>query len=243
MTIGLHLVLVFFLFVLPYVARRNTTTPMHAVDIAVAPLPAPRPPKTQKPQPPKPPTPEPEVETPVKEKPEPAKVPPSGPVPKMKRDQKEKPSPLAKKKKLSKKAAPKKSSKKKAKTSQKTLDDVIKTSKSSKGRKKASMTADQRHYLVESIKQQFSECWSTPQRVRDAKGLVVAILLRFDSTGRVISAKLLPRKSTAKHPDFAIASASAMRAVHHPSCNPLTLPPEYYQDWKEIVMTFSTDNL
>jgi hypothetical protein len=39
-------------------------------------------------------------------------------------------------------------------------------------------------------------------------------------------------------PFFRAAADSAVRAVEDPSCNPLELPPDKYEQWKVIIFTF-----
>lgn len=187
------------------------------------------------------------VESDLEPQEEKAKITPTPPPIKMK--------PVAEKKNLvklkppmkKKKTKPKPTRKKtKEKKRKKTVDDLLKGVKGGgkKGQSSAvGLSLDARAQLVESVRQQIMGCWSVPQRLRDAKGVTVAILLKLDKTGKVLSAHVMRDKSTVRHRDFQLVADTALRAVHHPSCSPLVLPASSYEDWKETIMYFSTDDL
>ena len=61
--------------------------------------------------------------------------------------------------------------------------------------------------------------------------------LQKDAT--VYEAKIVNAHRMQQDPLFRAAAESARRAVLDPQCNPFPLPPEKYQQWKNIELTFN----
>jgi len=163
----------------------------------------------------------------------------------------------------SKKVAPPKkvvSSKKipKKKVLQKTLDDVLNESHAKALKKKTDIPLkannqkltyqnlsegqkqEERLKLVQAIKSQLVSFWNMgSQQVREAEGVVVTVLLCLNQDGYIQSARTLNNESTTQHPDFKQVEKSVYRIFDNPEAQPLHLPKETYEEWKETKVYFS----
>lgn len=89
---------------------------------------------------------------------------------------------------------------------------------------------------LDLIRKQIEPCWNVPAGARYAEDLVVTVEVELDQTGEVRSAIISDRARADRDPAYRTAAESARRAVW--SCSPLKLPPEKYEDWKKITLTF-----
>lgn len=93
----------------------------------------------------------------------------------------------------------------------------------------------------DAIKNAFIPCWSPPAGAKDAANLIVVLRAQYNTTtGALIDAKLDSSLSGryGSDPFFRAAADSAMRAVKHPRCNPLKLPPALYPKLRDTKLTF-----
>ncbi len=93
---------------------------------------------------------------------------------------------------------------------------------------------------LDAIRSQIAKCWSVPAGAKDAHELRVTLRVQLTQDGSVIQVALAD-ESVARYGSgdtfFRAAADSAMRAVRQ--CSPLkNLPPEKYQTWRDIIMTF-----
>lgn len=95
---------------------------------------------------------------------------------------------------------------------------------------------------IDVVKQQIEHCWSPSAAAKEAHDLIVDITAEVAEDGRVVSAQIT---STARmgDPFYRAAAESALRAVLNPQCSPLKLPPEKYQQWKILNLTFNPKDL
>ena len=93
---------------------------------------------------------------------------------------------------------------------------------------------------LDAIRSQIAKCWSVPAGAKNAENLQVTLRVQLQQDGTVITVELadesVPRYGSGDT-FFRAAADSALRAVRQ--CSPLkNLPPEKYQTWKDIIMTF-----
>ncbi|MCB9945165.1 MAG: hypothetical protein H6851_16285 [Geminicoccaceae bacterium] len=88
---------------------------------------------------------------------------------------------------------------------------------------------------IGAIKQQVERCWNVPIGVRDIENMQVTLRIQMTIEGDVTSVNIEDQRRLAQDSGFRIVAESAQRAVL--SCK-LTLPPEKYALWRDIVMTF-----
>jgi outer membrane biosynthesis protein TonB len=95
---------------------------------------------------------------------------------------------------------------------------------------------------IDLVKQQIQRCWSPSAAAKEAHDLIVDITAEVSPDGRVLTAQIT---STARmgDPFYRAAAQSALRAVLNPQCGPLKLPPEKYEQWKTLNLTFDPRNL
>jgi hypothetical protein len=209
------------------------------------------PPKKEEPKPqPKPePKPAPEPEKP-EPKPEP-KAEPIAPAPT------EKPKPPTPPKKVPEKKAPeKKPEKKKVNTFdsvlknleeiEKTVPDAVKDDKAddSKLDQQVGEIGDTLTISeLDAIRRQLTLCWHPPAGAKGAQDMpIIPVRLFLNIDGSVREARLV-EKGQMGDAFYRAVAESALRAVKDPQCNPLKLPPEKYETWKDMTINFNPKDL
>lgn len=94
----------------------------------------------------------------------------------------------------------------------------------------------------DAIASQLRQCWmiGATAGAKDAATLVARVKIEFQPDGQVIRAYLAPDQMGRYNSDsfFRAAADSALRAVH--KCSPLkNLPPDKYNSWRQMEMTFN----
>ena len=96
------------------------------------------------------------------------------------------------------------------------------------------LSISQQQMIVGMIRDQISPCWNPPVGASGAEALSVLVHFALNEDGSLASN---PRAVNASSgPAFRAAVDSASRAVVR--CSPLHLPPQYYQTWKEVTISF-----
>jgi len=70
----------------------------------------------------------------------------------------------------------------------------------------------------------------------------VEITAKVGIDGRVLAARVTSTDRM-RDPVYRAVAESALRAVLDPNCSPLKLPPEKYDQWKTLLLTFSVKDL
>ncbi len=92
---------------------------------------------------------------------------------------------------------------------------------------------------VDLIRETIRPCWHFPAGLKDADKLVVDIKMELDHDGYVKTANVVDKSRMASDPGFRTAAESALRAVLDPVCNPLPLPKDKYNEWKDLELSFN----
>ncbi|MBT6140153.1 MAG: energy transducer TonB [Rhodospirillaceae bacterium] len=92
---------------------------------------------------------------------------------------------------------------------------------------------------IDAVRRQISQCWNIPAGAKDAQDLVVDIQVEMNPDASVRSAKVVDGARMNGDQFFRTAAESAMRAVLNPRCNPLRLPLDKYQTWKNFTIGFN----
>lgn len=95
---------------------------------------------------------------------------------------------------------------------------------------------------IDAVRQQISRCWNLPSGARDAQDLVVTIRATVAPDGTVTSA-VIDDRSKMGDPFFRAAAESAQRAMLNPACQPLKLPPQKYEQWKNLRLNFNPKDM
>lgn len=96
---------------------------------------------------------------------------------------------------------------------------------------------------ADALRRQLSQCWSIQAGARYAEDLIVEVRLMVNRDRTVRSATIVDQGRYNRDAFFRAAADSALRAVRSPMCNPLHLPPDKYDMWKDIVATFDPRDL
>ena len=96
---------------------------------------------------------------------------------------------------------------------------------------------------LDAIRRQIEACWSIPAGARDAENLIVDISVVMNPDGTVQRAEIVDRSRLTGDPFYRAAAESALRAVLHPRCSPLRLPPQKYQQWRRFTLSFNPKEL
>lgn len=96
---------------------------------------------------------------------------------------------------------------------------------------------------IDAVRAQIARCWNIPAGARDAENLVVELSLRMNPDGTVRDARIVDEARARRDPFFRAAADSAVRAVFNPSCTPLLLPPDKYDIWRDLNLTFNPKEL
>ena len=97
------------------------------------------------------------------------------------------------------------------------------------------MTANE----IDAFRSRLMRCWNVIGQPPDPPEFVARITIRLNSDGSLATA---PQMIEAGSSSFARSAAdSALRAVVR--CAPYTLPPEKYETWKEITVSFRSDDM
>lgn len=90
----------------------------------------------------------------------------------------------------------------------------------------------------DALRHQLARCWSIQVGARYAENLVVEVKLVMNPDRTVRNATILDKHRYNRDSFFKAAADSALRAIRSPLCTPLDLPPDKYDMWKDIVVTF-----
>jgi len=150
---------------------------------------------------------------------------------------------LRKNKASDKNKKPDPKAKKSAKSS---LDDLLKEVNDESGEEGAPaetvgevVTATQ----IDAIRQKIRKCWFVPAGLKGAKDMVVDIKMEIGRDGTVTKADIVDKGRMAQDSGFRTAAENARRAVLDPQCNPLPLPADKYDQWKDLEMSFNPKDM
>lgn len=234
--------------------KRAAPPPPPKPQVAAKPEPEPEPSAVPVPKPksePKPdpkPEPEPKVEKPPEPKPKPAKT---KPLPRPKAKPKPPPqhdfaSVLKTVEKLKKQQPVKRETappKKKDTSSFEQIAEALKKRQPAPRRKplaaQDSLSSREVNALRDLIRRHIEPCWNIPAGARDAENMVVEIRATLTPDGRVQTARIVDRARAQSDGFYRSMAESAVRAILNPSCQPLPLPLDKYNDWRDLVFSFN----
>ena len=98
----------------------------------------------------------------------------------------------------------------------------------------ANLTASE----TDAVTRQLNGCMSWPAADKDLRGLQFDVEIVVNPDRTVASARVVDQ-GRMSDPVFAAAARAALRAVRMQQCTPLDLPPDKYQAWQDMTVTFS----
>lgn len=96
---------------------------------------------------------------------------------------------------------------------------------------------------IDAVRRQIEPCWNVQLGARNPEELVVEITVHMNRNGTVRKAYVVDRDRMVSDRFYRAAAESAMRAVQNDKCSPLKLPPDKYDRWKEITLTFDPSKM
>ncbi len=102
----------------------------------------------------------------------------------------------------------------------------------------APMAAQMTISELDSVRQQLSQCWNMMAGTKYAENLSVEITMFMNPDRTVRDARVVDQGRYNRDTYFRAAADSALRAIFNPHCNPMTLPPDKYDQWKEMTINF-----
>lgn len=90
-----------------------------------------------------------------------------------------------------------------------------------------------------ALNRQFGECWNLMAGARYAEDIVVKIRLVINPDRTVQSARIADQWRYNQDSFYKAAADTALRAVRHPNCKVLDLPPDKYELWKDMIFNFN----
>ena len=88
------------------------------------------------------------------------------------------------------------------------------------------------------LRRQIQQCWNMPIGAPNPETLIVEVLITVRPDRTVQSAEIVDQARMGRDPFFRAAAEAAIRALYHPRCTPLMLPPDKYESWKNIRFNF-----
>ena len=96
---------------------------------------------------------------------------------------------------------------------------------------------------INALTQQLAGCWSLLPGAAQAETLAVRLTITVNRDRTVRNVMVEDRGRYQNDPFFRAAADNAMRAIKHPNCTPLDLPPEKYNMWKEMTLNFDPQKM
>lgn len=91
---------------------------------------------------------------------------------------------------------------------------------------------------LNAFQRQLSNCWSILPGAAKAETLAVNLTINVNRDRTVRDVQITDKARYQSDPFFRAAADNAIRAIQHPDCTPLDLPPNKYTMWKEITLNF-----
>lgn len=86
--------------------------------------------------------------------------------------------------------------------------------------------------------EQLYKCWQAKTGARFTEDAIVKIRISVSPERKILSAIVIDQWRYSQDSYFRAAADQAVRALHSPQCEILNLPPNKYDDWKDIIVTY-----
>lgn len=95
----------------------------------------------------------------------------------------------------------------------------------------------------DALRHQLETCWNVPFGAKDAENLRVEVFMVINPDRTLREARIVDVSRYNSDSFFRAAADSAMRAVRNPLCSPFQLPPDKYDTWKTVTVTFDPSQM
>ena len=96
---------------------------------------------------------------------------------------------------------------------------------------------------MDALRGQLEACWNIPIGAKEAEDLNIEILMTIGPDRILREAHVVDSARYNNDSFFRAAADSALRAVRSPLCSPFELPPDKYNQWKEITVNFNPSEM
>ena len=96
---------------------------------------------------------------------------------------------------------------------------------------------------TDALRQQLEGCWNVPYGAKDAENTTVDIFMVINQDRTLQIARIVDTSRYNSDSFFRAMADSAIRAVRNPNCSPFDLPPDKYEAWREITVTFDPSQM
>jgi hypothetical protein len=91
---------------------------------------------------------------------------------------------------------------------------------------------------MDALRQQLESCWNIPVGAKDAENMTVEIFMVINQDRTLQSARVVDQGRYNGDSFYQAMADSALRAVRSPNCSPFDVPPDKYDAWKTVTVTF-----
>ena len=96
---------------------------------------------------------------------------------------------------------------------------------------------------IDSVKAQLAGCWNVLSGAQYAENLIVQVKLHMNPDRTVRKATIVDKARYNRDSFYRAAADSALRALRNPSCSPLKLPADKYDEWKTTIINFDPSEM
>jgi len=95
----------------------------------------------------------------------------------------------------------------------------------------------------DALRSQLERCWNVPFGAKDVEDIIVDISIKVNPDRTLREARIVNKSRYNSNSFFRAVADSAFRAVNSPLCSPFNLPPDKYDLWKNMVVTFNPKDM
>lgn len=95
----------------------------------------------------------------------------------------------------------------------------------------------------DALRAQLEKCWNVPFGAKDAENLAVDIFMVINQDRTLREARIVDTARYNSDTFFRAAADSALRAVRSPLCSPFDVPPDKYDTWNTVTVTFNPKDM
>jgi outer membrane biosynthesis protein TonB len=95
----------------------------------------------------------------------------------------------------------------------------------------------------DALRGQLEKCWNVPIGAKDAENIAVDIFMVINPDRTLREAKVVEMMRYNTDAVYRAVADSALRAVRSTSCSPFELPPDKYNLWNTITVTFNPKDM
>jgi hypothetical protein len=95
----------------------------------------------------------------------------------------------------------------------------------------------------DALRSQLEKCWNVPFGAKDVENMAVDIFMVINPDRTLREARVVDQTRYNSDNFYRAAADSALRAVRSPLCSPFQLPPDKYDTWNRITVTFNPKDM